>query len=72
MSSAVAKKKNAAGELVQFRAEGAWLARLDAEAARNGQTRSAYIRLALTEKMDKADAERGIKKPEESTEKEGE
>lgn len=54
MSAAVARKKKRLSEdKVEFRAEKAWMDRLDRVAARLGLTRSAYMRLRLTEAMDR-------------------
>jgi hypothetical protein len=55
MVAAVAKKKL---ERLELRAEADWVKRLAAEAERLGVSVSAYLRMAASEKMDRAERER--------------
>lgn len=55
----VAKKRpNPERDLVQFRADPEWIDRVNAEAERFGLTLSAYIRLAVNERMERTEADR--------------
>lgn len=64
-AAAVAKKpsKTISEDMIRFRAEKAWADRVDLHAQRLGLTRSAYIRLKLTQIMDAEDKERAEHKP---------
>jgi predicted DNA binding CopG/RHH family protein len=54
----VAKKKVRKVANVEIRTEQEWIDRVDVEASRLGVSRSAYIRMAVNEKLDRTDAER--------------
>jgi len=66
MSAAIVAKKRKTNRLsedkVEFRAEPAFIIRLDAAAAKEGLTRSAFIRQLLSRELDrrdKADSQEG-------------
>lgn len=60
MSATVAKKKKKVQEdVLRLRCSADWLDRVDEHAERLGLSRSAFIRLRLTEVMDEEDRRRG-------------
>jgi hypothetical protein len=55
------KRPNPERDLVQFRADPEWIDRVNAEAERLGLSISAYIRLAVNERMERTEAGRAPK-----------
>jgi hypothetical protein len=53
------KKENFDRKRVEFMAEPEWIRRADTEAKRLGLNLSSFIRMVVTQHMDRADAERG-------------
>jgi hypothetical protein len=50
------KRPNPNRDLIQLRAEPAWIDRVNAEAERLGLSISAYVRLAVTERLERDEA----------------
>jgi hypothetical protein len=59
LSVAPRKKENFDRERIEIRAEGQWIAKVTAEAERLGLSLSAYVRLAVNERLERTqDAKR--------------
>jgi hypothetical protein len=56
------KRPNPERDVIQLRAEPEWIDRVNAEAERLGLSLSAYIRLAVNERMERTAPEPGRKK----------
>ncbi len=57
------RKSRLLGNKVEFRADPAWINRVDTAAARLGLKRSAYIRMVVSQEMARLEADQGTQTP---------